>query len=101
MAGHGQRSEGAQVSTVSQGQETAGAQRAVVRDLTGRSPEGYDDKQDGLLVDMPSKQKGCVAACRDGTYKGLPRRLREDLDQRRLYYSASAMGLRRQRTLTS
>ena len=84
MAGHGQRSEGAQVSTVSQGQETVGAQHSVVQDRMGRSPEGYDDKQDRLLVDMPSKEKGRIAACRDGTYKGLPGRLIEDLDQGRL-----------------
>ena len=45
MPCHGQRPEGTEISAVFECEQA----------------EGDDDQEDGLLVDMPSEEEGCVA----------------------------------------
>jgi hypothetical protein len=49
VTGYGERTEGAEISTV----------------LECEQAEGDDDKEDGFLMDMPAEEKGGVAAERE------------------------------------
>jgi hypothetical protein len=59
VASHGQGSEGTKIPAISQCDQA----------------EWYNDKQDCLFVYMPSEEERRIATERDGTDKGLPRRL--------------------------
>lgn len=51
--------------------------------------ERDDDKEDGLLVDMPAKQEGCVATERHCTDKCLPCGSEQEPDEERLHIVSS------------
>lgn len=68
MTRHSQRSECTEISAVNECDQA----------------EWYDDKEDCLLVDMPTEQKRGVATERDSTNKCLPGRLREKSKEHRL-----------------
>lgn len=59
-----QRSEGAEVSSVFEGEQA----------------EWYDDQKDGFLVDVPPEEEGCIAAERNGGDKGLPGWMQKQLE---------------------
>lgn len=61
MAGNSQRPEGSEMTSVSEGNKT----------------KGDDDKKNGLLMNMPAKEKGGIAAQGDSTDECLPGWLRE------------------------
>ena len=68
MTRHGKRSEGAEVSTVSEGQET----------------KGDDDEEDSFLVDVPAEEERAVAAKRKSGGEGVPIWVEEEFYEGRL-----------------
>lgn len=46
--------------------------------------EWNDDKQNSLLVNMPTEKEGCVATQRNRADEGVPSRFEEKFDQKRL-----------------
>lgn len=69
MACNRQRSEGAEVATVLEGDET----------------EWNDDEENGFLMHMPTEEEWCITAEGDRTDKGIPTAWVEpDLDERNL-----------------
>jgi len=65
---HGQRAEGAEVSTVAEGHQA----------------ERDDDKQNCFLMNVPAEEERGVAAQSDRTNEGLPRRFVKETQQDRL-----------------
>lgn len=66
MTGDGQGPESTQIAAVLQRDEG----------------EGYDDKQDGLFVNMPPEEERGIAAERNGADKAGPGGVEEELDER-------------------
>jgi hypothetical protein len=74
MAGHGQRSEGTEISSV----------------FESNQAERDDDEEYGLLMDVPAEQERRIAAEGDRTDERVPCRLEQQADQKWLYQISRA-----------
>lgn len=75
MTGYSQRSEGAKIPAIMKGNQT----------------ERNNNKQYGLLMNMPTKEKGSIATERDRTDKDLPGWFVEEADKNWLNFISFGM----------
>lgn len=82
MPCHSQRSECAKVSTVPERYQT----------------ERDNDKENGLLMDVPAKEERCVAAKRHCTDESFPSGSKHESDKERLYVFSDGIAVEGRRT---